>query len=307
MYLCTRLPDNKRVYLLAKGVAASCTRASQAPLSASVWRWLPRFSSLQETMSAFLEERVLTVHHWTDRLFSFTTTRDPALRFSNGHFTMIGLKVDGKPLLRAYSIASPNWEEHLEFLSIKVPDGPLTSRLQQIQEGDEILLGKKPTGTLVLDAVRPGKRLFLFGTGTGLAPWLSVARDPDAYSRFERVIVCHGVREVKELAYRDLFTADIFDDPLVGDEARAQLTYYPTVTREPFERQGRFTDLIASGKLFSDLGIEGGKFDPEHDRAMLCGSMAMIKDTAAMLEAQGLKEGSNAEPGDFVIERAFVG
>ncbi|ADG09227.1 ferredoxin--NADP reductase [Caulobacter segnis] len=260
----------------------------------------------------YFVEKVLWVKHWTDRLFSFAITRPASFRFRSGEFVMIGLppreELGGKkPILRAYSIGSPSFAEELEFFSIKVPDGPLTSRLQQIQEGDEILLGKKPTGTLVLDAVRPGKRLFLFGTGTGLAPWLSVARDPDAYSRFERVIVAHGVREVKELAYRDLFTHEIFDDPLVGDEARAQLTYYPTVTREPFERQGRFTDLIESGKLFSDLGLEGDKFDPEHDRAMLCGSMAMIKDTAALLEAHGLKEGSNAEPGDFVIERAFVG
>jgi ferredoxin--NADP+ reductase len=260
----------------------------------------------------YFVEKVLWVKHWTDRLFSFAITRPASFRFRSGEFVMIGLPAreelgEKKPTLRAYSIGSPSFAEELEFFSIKVPDGPLTSRLQLIQEGDEILLGKKPTGTLVLDAVRPGKRLFLFGTGTGLAPWLSVARDPDAYSRFERVIVAHGVREVKELAYRDLFTQEIFDDPLVGDEARAQLTYYPTVTREPFERQGRFTDLINSGKLFSDLGIEGDKFDPENDRAMLCGSMAMIKDTAALLEAHGLKEGSNAEPGDFVIERAFVG
>lgn len=260
----------------------------------------------------YFVEKVLWVKHWTDRLFSFAITRPASFRFRSGEFVMIGLPPreelgEKKPILRAYSIGSPSFAEELEFFSIKVPDGPLTSRLQLIQEGDEILLGKKPTGTLVLDAVRPGKRLFLFGTGTGLAPWLSVARDPDAYSRFERVIVAHGVREVKELAYRDLFTHDIFEDPLVGDEARAQLTYYPTVTREPFERQGRFTDLITSGKLFADLGIEGGKFDPEYDRAMLCGSMAMIKDTAALLETQGLKEGSNAEPGDFVIERAFVG
>lgn len=260
----------------------------------------------------YFVEKVLWVKHWTDRLFSFAITRPASFRFRSGEFVMIGLPAreelgEKKPILRAYSIGSPSFAEELEFFSIKVPDGPLTARLQLIQEGDEILLGKKPTGTLVLDAVRPGKRLFLFGTGTGLAPWLSVARDPDAYSRFERVIVAHGVREVKELAYRDLFTQDIFDDPLVGDEARAQLTYYPTVTREPFERQGRFTDLITSGKLFSDLGIDGDKFDPENDRAMLCGSMAMIKDTAALLEAHGLKEGSNAEPGDFVIERAFVG
>jgi ferredoxin--NADP+ reductase len=257
-------------------------------------------------------ETVLWVKHWTDRLFSFAITRPATFRFRSGEFVMIGLPAraelgETKPILRAYSIASPHFAEELEFFSIKVADGPLTSRLQQIQPGDQILLGKKPTGTLVLDAVKPGKRLFLFGTGTGLAPFLSVARDPDAYSRFEQVIVAHGVREVQELAYRDLFGGEIHEDPLVGDEAKAQLVYYPTVTREPFERQGRFTDLISGGRLFSDLDIPGGKFDPEHDRAMLCGSMAMIKDTAAMLEAHGLVEGSNAEPGDFVIERAFVG
>jgi ferredoxin--NADP+ reductase len=257
-------------------------------------------------------ETVLWVKHWTDRLFSFAITRPDSFRFRSGEFVMIGLPPraelgETKPILRAYSIASPHFAEELEFFSIKVPDGPLTSRLQQIKAGDQILLGKKPTGTLVLDAVKPGKRLFLFGTGTGLAPFLSVARDPEAYSRFEQVIVAHGVREVQELAYRDLFGGEIHEDPLVGEEAKAQLVYYPTVTREPFERQGRFTDLISSGKLFSDLDIPGGKFDPEHDRAMLCGSMAMIKDTAALLEAHGLVEGSNAEPGDFVIERAFVG
>ncbi|OJU09325.1 MAG: ferredoxin--NADP(+) reductase [Caulobacterales bacterium 68-7] len=257
-------------------------------------------------------ETVLWVKHWTDRLFSFAITRPSTFRFRSGEFVMIGLPAreelgEKKPILRAYSIASPHFAEELEFFSIKVADGPLTSRLQQIKAGDQILLGKKPTGTLVLDAVKPGKRLFLFGTGTGLAPFLSVARDPDAYSRFEQVIVAHGVREVQELAYRDLFGGEIHEDPLVGDEAKAQLVYYPTVTREPFERQGRITDLISGGKLFSDLDIPGGKFDPEHDRAMLCGSMAMIKDTAALLEAHGLVEGSNAEPGDFVIERAFVG
>ena len=262
--------------------------------------------------SPFHEEKVRWVKHWTDRLFSFGLSRPESFRFRSGEFVMIGLPPreelgEKKPILRAYSIGSPSFAEELEFFSIKVPDGPLTSRLQHIQPGDKVLLGRKPTGTLVLDAVKPGRRLFLFGTGTGLAPWLSVARDPDAYSRFEQVIVAHGVREVQELAYRDLFTADIHDDPLVGDEAKAQLVYYPTVTREPFERQGRFTDLIESGKLFADLGLEQVKFDPEHDRAMLCGSMAMIKDTAALLEAHGLTEGSNAEPGDFVIERAFVG
>lgn len=255
-------------------------------------------------------EKVLWVKHWTDRLFSFAITRPDTFRFRSGEFVMIGLPPaagETKPVLRAYSIASPSFAEELEFLSIKVADGPLTSRLQHIQPGDDVLLGKKPTGTLVLDAVRPGKRLFLFGTGTGLAPFLSVARDPDAYSNFEQVIIGHGVREVSELAYRDLFTAEIFEDPLVGEEARKQLVYYPTVTREPFERQGRFTDVIASGQLFKDLGLEGATFNRDEDRIMLCGSMDFIKDMAALIESHGLVEGSNAEPGDYVLERAFVG
>lgn len=304
MYLRTRLPDNKRVYLLAKGVAASCTRASQAPLSASVWRWLPRFSSLQETMSAFLEERVLTVHHWTDRLFSFTTTRDPALRFSNGHFTMIGLKVDGKPLLRAYSIASPNWEEHLEFLSIKVPDGPLTSRLQNIQVGDTIIVGKKPTGTLLIDYLLPAKRLYMLSTGTGLAPFMSVIRDPETYEKFEEVILVHGVREVKELAYHDYITQELPQHEFLGELVSKQLKYYPTVTREPFRNQGRINDLIENGKLFTDLGIPA--LNPLEDRVMLCGSPEMLASLKTLLEQRDFEEGNTTKPGDFVIERAFV-
>ncbi len=252
------------------------------------------------------EETVLWVKHWTDKLFSFAVTRPSSFRFRSGEFVMIGLPVNGKPLLRAYSIASPHYDEELEFLSIKVPDGPLTSRLQHIQPGDKVLLGKKPTGTLVLDALRPGKRLFLISTGTGLAPFLSIARDPDAYG-YEQIVVTHTVREVAELAHRQLYSQDIFDHLLVGDDAREKLAYYPTVTREPFERQGRITDRITSGDLFRDLGIEGETFDPEHDRIMLCGSMEMIKEVAGILEAHGLKEGSNAHPGDFVLERAFVG
>jgi ferredoxin--NADP+ reductase len=251
-------------------------------------------------------EKVLWVKHWTDRLFSFALTRPSSFRFRSGEFVMIGLPVNGKPLLRAYSIASPHYDEELEFLSIKAPDGPLTTRLQHIQPGDEVLLGKKPTGTLVMEALRPGKRLFLISTGTGLAPFLSVARDPDAYL-FDQVVLTHTVREVAELAHRELFTTDIFDHPLVGDAAREKLVYYPTVTREPFERQGRITDRITSGDFFRDLGLPGERFDPEHDRIMLCGSMEMIKDTAAILESHGLKEGSNAHPGDYVLERAFVG
>lgn len=261
-------------------------------------------------LAAYHVETVLWVKHWTDRLFSFAITRPPSLRFRSGEFVMIGLppsEGESKPIVRAYSVASPAFADDLEFLSIKVQDGPLTSRLQHIQPGDKVLLGKKPTGTLVLDALKPGKRLFLFGTGTGLAPWLAVARDPDAYAKFEKVIVAHGVRQVAELAYRDLFTKDIFEDELIGEDARGRLIYYPTVTREPFERQGRFPDLITSGQLFRDLGLDEEKFNPEEDRIMLCGSMPFIKDMAALIESHGLKEGSNAAPADFVLERAFVG
>lgn len=258
-------------------------------------------------------ETVLWVKHWTDRLFSFGITRPASFRFRSGEFVLIGLPSEtegGKPILRAYSIASPCFADELEFFSIKVADGPLTSRLQKIEPGDQVLMGRKPTGTLVLDALKPGKRLFLIGTGTGLAPWLSVARDPEAYEHFERVIVAHTVREVKDLAYRDLFSGGLFDDELLGEEARAKLTYYPTVTREAPPagvHAGRITDRIESGDLFRDLGLNQTTFNPAEDRVMLCGSMAMIKDTAAILERQGMVEGSNADPGDFVLERAFVG
>jgi ferredoxin--NADP+ reductase len=257
--------------------------------------------------AAYTLETVNTVHHWTDRLFSFTTTRAPSLRFRSGEFVMIGLPGAAKPLVRAYSIASPAWDDQLEFLSIKVQDGPLTSKLQLVQPGDGVLVGRKPTGTLVLDALKSGKRLFLISTGTGLAPFLSVARDPETYERFEQVIVVHTVRQQSELAYRKLFEGDICEDPLIGEQARTQLHYYSTVTREPHVRMGRITDRITSGDLFRDLNIPGEQFDPAHDRAMMCGSMAMIKDVAAMLESHGLTEGSNANPGDFVLERAFVG
>ena len=255
-------------------------------------------------MSAFLEERVLSVHHWTDRLFSFTTTRDTSLRFSNGHFTMIGLKVDGKNLLRAYSIASPNYEEHLEFLSIKVEDGPLTSRLQHIQVGDTIIVGKKPTGTLLIDYLLPGKNLYLIGTGTGLAPWLSIVRDPETYERFEKVIVVHGVREVNELAYQDLFEKELPNHEFLGEIVKDKLIYYPTVTREPFRNQGRITDLINNNVFPQCLGLPA--LNPETDRVMLCGSPAMLADLKHMMEVRGFKEGNTTTPGDFVIERAFV-
>jgi ferredoxin--NADP+ reductase len=255
-------------------------------------------------MSAFLEEEVLTVHHWTDRLFSFTTTRDQALRFSNGHFTMIGLRVNDKPLLRAYSIVSPNYEEHLEFLSIKVPDGPLTSRLQHIQVGDKIVVGRKPTGTLLIDYLLPGKNLYLLSTGTGMAPFLSIIRDPDTYERFEKVILVHGVREVKELAYHDYITQELPKHEFLGEMVSQQLLYYPTVTREPFKNQGRLTDAIENSKLFSDLGLPS--LDPTRDRVMICGSPQMLKDLKRMLEERQFKEGNTSTPGDFVIERAFA-
>lgn len=250
------------------------------------------------------EERVLSVHHWTDTLFSFTTTRDPSLRFSNGHFTMIGLRVDGKPLLRAYSIASANYEEHLEFLSIKVPEGPLTSRLQHIQVGDNIIVGKKPTGTLLIDYLLPAKRLYLFSTGTGLAPFLSVIRDPETYERFEQVILIHGVRQVAELAYHDYLTKELPAHEILGEMVSAQLKYYPTVTREPFRNQGRIPDLIESGKLAADLGLP--QLNPLEDRAMLCGSPEMLASIKALLEKLDFEEGNTTRPGDFVVERAFV-
>lgn len=255
-------------------------------------------------MSAFNHEKVLTVHHWTDKLFSFTTTRDPSMRFANGHFTMIGLQVNGKPLLRAYSIVSANYEEHLEFLSIKVQDGPLTSRLQHIQPGDEIIVGRKPTGTLLIDYLLPGKRLYLLSSGTGLAPFLSIIRDPATFEKYEQVVLVHGVREVAELAYHDYLQEQLPRHELLGEMIQSQLLYYPTVTREAFRNQGRITDLIESGKLFTDLGIPA--LDPATDRAMICGSPAMLRDLKQMLEHRGFKEGNTSTPGDFVIERAFV-
>ena len=255
-------------------------------------------------MSALHTERVLTVHHWTDRLFSFTTTRDPALRFSNGHFTMIGLMVDNKPLLRAYSVVSANYEEHLEFLSIKVEDGPLTSRLQHIRVGDEIIVGRKPTGTLLIDYTLPGKRLYLFGTGTGLAPFMSIIRDPATYEKFEQVILVHGVRLVSELAYHDYITQDLPHHEFLGELVSEQLKYYPTVTREPFRNQGRITDLITTNKLTNDLGLL--PLDPAEDRVMLCGSPVLLSDMKIILERRGFHEGNTTTPGDYVVERAFV-
>lgn len=255
-------------------------------------------------MSALHQETVLSVHHWTDRLFSFTTTRDLGLRFSNGHFTMIGLTVNNKPLLRAYSIVSPNYEEHLEFLSIKVPDGPLTSRLQHIQVGDSIIVGRKPTGTLLIDYLLPGKNLYMLSTGTGMAPFLSVLRDPETYERFDKVILVHGVRQVNELAYHDYLTQELPQHELLGEMVSTQFLYYPTVTREPYRHMGRITDLMESGQLFADLGLPTP--DPTQDRVMICGSPQMLKDLKSLLEQRGFQEGNTTRPGDFVIERAFA-
>lgn len=255
-------------------------------------------------MSNFNEETVTSVHHWTDTLFSFTCTRDPGLRFLNGQFTMIGLKVDGKPLLRAYSMASANYEPDLQFFSIKVQNGPLTSRLQHLKVGDKILVGRKPTGTLVQDSLLPGKRLYLLSTGTGLAPFLSVVKDPDAYERFEKVVLIHGTRTVAELAYDDFLTRELPNHEFLGEEVRSKLIYYPTVTREPFRNRGRITDLIISGKLFSDTGLP--VISPEEDRLMLCGSPQMLKDVVNLLEERGFREGSQSSPGHYVIEKAFV-
>jgi ferredoxin--NADP+ reductase len=255
-------------------------------------------------MSAFHNERVVSVHHWTDRLFSFRTTRDPSFRFRSGQFIMMGVEVQGRPLLRAYSLASANWEDELEFFSIKVPDGPLTSRLQHLTVGDNVLVGRKPTGTLLLDNLREGRNLFMLGTGTGLAPYLSLIKDPETYERFERVVVVHGVRWVKDLAYGEYMSDELPSDELVGELVRAQLIYYPTVTREPFRNRGRISLALESGKLHADLGLP--LLDRTADRFMMCGSPAMLADLRAILDARGFDEGNHGEPGDYVIEKAFA-
>jgi ferredoxin--NADP+ reductase len=256
-------------------------------------------------MAASSEVTVLTVRHWNESLFSFTTTRDPSLRFRNGHCVMIGLPVDGKPLMRAYSIASPNWAEQLEFLSIKVENGPLTSRLQHIQPGDRLLIGQKAVGTLVIDDLLPGKRLFLFATGTGLAPFMSIIQDPDTYERFEKVILIHGVRTVSELAYADFIRDELPRHEFLGEMVSRQLIYYPTVTREAFRHTGRMTTAIQSGQLFTDIGEP--PLSAQTDRGMICGSPAMLKETSEMLDARGfVVSPALGEQGHYVIERAFV-
>ena len=255
-------------------------------------------------MSAFHHEKVLSVRHWTDRLFSFRTTRAPAFRFRSGQFVMMGLEGDGKPLLRAYSLASAHYDDALEFFSIKVPNGPLTSRLQHLRAGDEIIVGRKPTGTLVIDNLRPGRTLFLLGTGTGLAPFLSIIRDPEAYDKFDRIVVAHGVRWIADLAYSDYIQDELPNDELIGDLVREKLIYYPTVTREPFRHTGR---LSAGADLQRhDRSPRPAPIDAADDRFMLCGSPAMLADLRAILDQRGFEEGNTGEPGDYVIEKAFV-
>lgn len=252
-------------------------------------------------------QTVTQVTHWTDRLFSFRVTRPQSLRFRSGEFVMIGLAGDnGKPILRAYSIASPAWDEELEFYSIKVPDGPLTSRLQHIEVGQPIILRPKPVGTLVHDALKPGKRLWFLATGTGFAPFASLLREPETWEKYDSVVMMHTCREAGELDYGRQLVADLRDDPLIGELIGDKLHYYPTTTREQSPFMGRITDNLTSGKVFADLGLEG-PLDPARDRAMVCGSLAFNKDVAAVLEGFGLEEGSNSAPADYVIEKAFVG
>jgi ferredoxin--NADP+ reductase len=249
-------------------------------------------------------EHVLSVRHWTESLFSFTATRDSSFRFQNGQFTMLGIEIDGRPLLRAYSMASANYEDRLEFFSIKVPDGPLTSRLQCIREGDIVLVGRKATGTLVRDNLLPGTTLYLLATGTGLAPFASIIKDPETYDRFDKVVLVHGCRQVAELAYGEAIVSDLANNEFFGETVREKLVYYPTVTREPFENRGRITDLIACGALFRDVGLP--PLDLAADRLMLCGSPPMLADLRTLLVERGLREGNHSEPGHFVIEKAFV-
>lgn len=253
---------------------------------------------------AVYESTVTAVHHWTDRLFSFTSTRDPAFRFQSGQFAMIGLPVDGRPLMRAYSMAGAHHDEALTFLSIKVPDGPLTSRLCHIRPGDTVLIGRKPTGTLLLQNLLPGRTLYLLATGTGLAPFMSLIQDPETYERFDKVVLVHGCRQVGELAYRRFITEELPRHEWLGEQVARQLVYYPTVTREAFVHQGRIPELMTSGRLFDDIGLPAPV--AAHDRFMLCGSPEMLRDTQALLDGWGLSEGNMSTPGHYVIERAFV-
>lgn len=251
-------------------------------------------------------QTVTEVQHWTDRLFSFRVKRPRSLRFRSGEFVMIGLPGEnGRPLLRAYSIASPAWDDTLEFYSIKVPDGPLTSRLQHLVPGDQVILRPKPVGTLVLDALLPGRHLYLVATGTGIAPFASLTRDPDIYERFETVVLTHTCRNVADLAFGADLMNRIAIDPLIGEQAKAQLRYYPTTTAEHSAHNGRITSRLRSGRVFEDLDLPG--WTPEDTRLMICGSMGLNADMKEIAIAAGLDEGSNATPGRFVLEKAFVG
>ncbi len=254
--------------------------------------------------SGVYAETVTEVQHYTDRLFKFRITRPKAFRFRSGEFVMIGLPGEERPVYRAYSIASPSWDEELEFFSIKVPDGPLTSKLQLIKPGDVVLMRKKPTGTLVLDALTPGKRLYMFSTGTGIAPFASLIRDPETYEKFEQVILTHTCRQCAELTYGEELVAAVRDDPLVGEEAAEKLIHVTSTTREESPLTGRITALIEDGRLAEAVGAP--PLDPATDRVMICGSMDMLKDVKALTEKAGLTEGSNSTPGEFVVERAFV-
>lgn len=255
--------------------------------------------------SPFITETILDVRHWTDAYFSFTCTRDDGFRFENGQFVMIGLEVEGRPIMRAYSIASPNWDEHLEFFSIKVQNGPLTSRLQHIKPGDSLLLSRKPTGTLLITDVHPGGNLYLLSTGTGLAPFLSIIRDPETYERFDKIIVTHGVRNADDLTYRDYIERELPRHEYLGEQVRNKLLYYPAVSREPFAHRGRITELMASGQMQRDLGLPD--INPVTDRAMICGSPGMLSDFRTLLDTRGLAASPKiGRPGHYVFERAFV-
>jgi ferredoxin--NADP+ reductase len=256
-------------------------------------------------MSSFVEEKVVSVHHWNDTLFSIKTTRRQGLRFSSGHFLMIGLEVEGKPLMRAYSVASASYDDHLEFLSIKVSDGPLTSRLRHVNVGDALLISSKAVGTLVLDDLRPGKHLYLFCTGTGLAPFMSIIRDPQTYDRFEQVVLVHGVRYKSELAYGKYIHSELPRHELLGEQVSQQLRYVPIVSREPFVRMGRITHYIEQGELANELQLP--ELNPQTDRAMICGSPDMLADLCDILNRRGMQiSPCQGEQGDYVIERAFV-
>jgi ferredoxin/flavodoxin---NADP+ reductase len=255
-------------------------------------------------MSAYTQERVLAVCHWTDTLFSFTATRGPSFRFANGQFVMMGLEVDGRPLLRAYSLVGTSFDETLEFFSIKVPNGPLTSRLQNIRPGDTVLVSKKPVGTLVLDSLLPGRTLYLLATGTGLAPFMSIIRDPETYERYERIVLAHGCRRIAELAYAERIAHELPQDDLIGEMVREKLVYFPTVTREPFRNNGRITTLIRSGQLFERADV--APCDAKIDRVMMCGNPNFLADMRMILEEGGFEEGSSGAPATYVIEKAFV-